>query len=80
MRELAVVPPEAQEMVAMSLGHLKRLLAKNINAERTKLNAATIAEMIVTFFVGLSLEQNLKEGRKTAHRKIKNLMRVIRSL
>ena len=80
MRELAVVPPEAQEMVAMSLGHLKRLLAKNIGAERTKLGADTIAEMIVTFFVGLSLEQNLKEGRRVARRKIKNLMCIIRSL
>jgi len=36
--------------------------------------------MIVTFFVGLSLEQNLKEGRMAARRKIKNLMGVIHSL
>ena len=80
MRELAVVPSEAQEMVAMTLGHLKRLLAKNISAERTRLDPDTIAEMVVTFFVGLSLEQNLKEGRRTTRRKLKNFMRVIRAL
>jgi hypothetical protein len=80
MRELAVVPPQAQEMVAMSLGHLKRLLAKNISAERTRLDPNTIAEMVVTLFVGLSLEQNLKEGRRAARPKLKNLMRIIRSL
>jgi len=79
MRELAVVPRGAQEMVTTSLGHLKRLLAKNISAERTRLDPDTIAEMVVTFFVGLSLEQNLKEGRWAARRKPKNLMRVIRS-
>ena len=79
MRELAVVP-QAQEMVAMSLGHLKRLLAKNISAERTRLDPNTIAEMVVTLFVGLSLEQNLKEGRRAARRKLRNLMRIIRSL
>jgi AcrR family transcriptional regulator len=80
MRELAVVPSEAQEMVTMSLAHLKRLLAKNISAERTRLKPDTIAEMIVTMFVGLSLEQNLKEGRRATRRKLKNLMRIIRSL
>jgi len=80
MRELAVVPQEAQEMVTMTLGHLKRLLTKNIRAERTRLDPNTIAEMVVTFFVGLSLEQNLKEGRKATRRKLKNLMCVIRSL
>ena len=80
MRELAVVPSEAQEMVTMTLGHLKRLLAKNISAERTKLDPDTIAEMVVTFFVGLSLEQNVKEGRRAAPRKLKSLMRIIRSL
>jgi len=62
--ELAVVPSEAHEMVTMTLSHLKRLLAKNISAERTRLDPDTIAEMVVTFFVGLSLEQNLKEGRR----------------
>jgi len=64
----------------MSLSRLKQLLAKNIAAEPTRLSADTIAEMIVTFFVGLALEQNLKEGRRAARRKIKNLMCVIRSL
>jgi len=50
------------------------------SASHRNANADTIAEMIVTFFVGLSLEQNLKEGRMAARRKIKNLMGVIHSL
>jgi hypothetical protein len=44
------------------------------------LDPNTIAEMVVTLFVGLSLEQNLKEGRRAARRKLENLMRIIRSL
>src|SRR5260221_5347581 len=55
MRELAVVPSKAQEMVAMTLRHLKRLLAKNIRAERTSLDSDTIAEMVLTFFFWVSL-------------------------
>jgi len=64
MRELAVVPSEAHEMVTMTLSHLKRLLAKKHKRRAHRLDPDTIAEMVVTFFVGLSLEQNLKEAER----------------
>jgi hypothetical protein len=36
--------------------------------------------MVLTFFTGLSVEQNLKSSRAATGRKVANLMRVLRSL
>jgi len=36
--------------------------------------------MVLTFFTGLSVEQNLKSSRANLGRKVDNLMRVLRSL
>ena len=36
--------------------------------------------MVLTFFTGLSLEQNLKSSRTNTGRKVDNLMRVLRRL
>jgi len=39
-----------------------------------------LASVILTFFAGLSVEQNLKPSRAATGRKVDNLMRVLRPL
>jgi hypothetical protein len=39
-----------------------------------------LAGMVMTFFAGLSVEQNLKSSRASFERKVDNLMQVLRSL
>ena len=80
MRELAILPPEAIEIVGQSRLQLKQLIAKNIEAEKPKANVDELAGMVLTFFTGLSMEQNLKSSRAATVRKVDNLMRVLRSL
>jgi AcrR family transcriptional regulator len=80
MRELAILPPEAIEILGQSRVQLKRLIAKNIEAEKPKANVDELAGMVLTFFAGLSMEQNLKSSRAATGRKVDNLMRVLRSL
>jgi len=79
MREFAILPPKAHEIVAESNAQLKRLLEKNIQAEGTKTNPRAIAEMVSTFLSGLCVEQNLKTDRASSERKIKNIMRMLRT-
>jgi TetR/AcrR family transcriptional regulator, copper-responsive repressor len=74
MRELAILPPAAIEILGRSRAQLKQLIAKNIEAEKPKLAAVELAGMVMTFFAGLSVEENLKSSRGGTGRKIDNLL------
>jgi TetR/AcrR family transcriptional regulator, copper-responsive repressor len=80
MRELAILPPAALEILGQGRVQLKQLIAKNIEVEKPKADVNDLASMVLTFFTGLSVEQNLKPSRAATGRKVDNLMRVLRSL
>jgi AcrR family transcriptional regulator len=80
MRELAILPPAALEILGHGRMQLKQLIAKNIEAEKTKVAAHDLAGMVMTFFAGLSVEQNLKSSRACIRRKVDDLMQILRSL
>jgi len=80
MRELAGLPAEAQEMISSSQQKLTRLLINNIEAENPKLDPGIIADVVLTFFDGFCIVQNLKSGKASSERKIRNLMQVVRNL
>jgi TetR/AcrR family transcriptional regulator, copper-responsive repressor len=80
MRELAILPPPAIEMLGQGRVKLKQLMAQNIETEKPKADVNDLAGIVLTFFTGLSVEQNLKPSRAATGRKVDNLMRVLRSL
>src|ERR1700737_3536949 len=80
MREFAILPDEAYGAVMENRALLQRLLAMNIEAEKPKMAASAIAEMVLSFFSGLCIERNLKSGKASSTRKIENFMTAIRSL
>ena len=80
IRELAILPPAAIEMLGHGRVQLKQLIARNIEAEKPKTDVNDLAGMVLTFFAGLSVEQNLKSSRAATGRKVDNLMQVLRSL
>lgn len=80
MRELAGLPPEAMELVTENRARLQTLVEMNVRAEETKLDAACIAEMVMTFFTGLCLEQNLGSDAEASGRKVWEFMKVVRGL
>ena len=80
MRELAILPPAAIEILGQGRLQLKQLIARNIEAEKRKADVDDLAGVVLTFFTGLSVEQNLKPSRAATLRKVDNLMRVLRSL
>ena len=80
MRELAILPPAALDILGQGRAQLKQLIARNIEAEKPKLAVDDLAGMVLTFFAGLSVEQNLKSSRATTGRKVDNLMKVLRNL
>jgi TetR/AcrR family transcriptional regulator, copper-responsive repressor len=80
MREFAILPPGAVSIITRSRSKLKQLIAKNIAAERPKMNADSVAELILTFFTGLSMEHNLSSSRASVARKIEDLMNIVQTL
>jgi TetR/AcrR family transcriptional regulator, copper-responsive repressor len=82
MREFAILPPEAVSIISRSRSRskLKQLIAKNIEVERPKVNADSLAELVLTFFTGLSMEHNLSLSRRSIVRKIDDLMNIVRTL
>jgi AcrR family transcriptional regulator len=80
MREFAILPPEAVTIITRSRNDLKQLIAKNIQVERPRMNADSLAELVLTFFTGLSMEHNLSSSRPSMVRKIDDLMKIVRAL
>jgi AcrR family transcriptional regulator len=80
MREFAILPPEAVGIITRSRSKLKQLIARNIQVERPKMNADSLAELVLTFFTGLSMEHNLSSSRSSVVRKIDELMKIVRAL
>jgi AcrR family transcriptional regulator len=80
MNQFAVLPPAAQEIVSKSRASLKDLIAKNVEAEKPVMKPMVLAEMILTFFTGISMEQHLKVSKTTMNRKVNDFMKVVRKL
>jgi TetR/AcrR family transcriptional regulator, copper-responsive repressor len=80
MNQFAVLPPAAQEIVSESRAFLKDLIARNVAAEKPALKPTVLAEMILTFFTGISMEQHLKGSKASMNRKVDDFMKVIRKL
>jgi len=80
MRECAILPPQAVAIITRSRSKLKQLIAKNIEVERPKMDADSLAELVLTFFTGLSMEHNLSSSRSSIVRKIEDLMDIVRTL
>ena len=80
MNQFALLPPAAQEIVEKSRTLLKQLIAKNVEAETSAMKPAVLAEMILTFFTGISMEQHLNVSKATMHRKVDDFMKAVRKL
>ena len=80
MRECAILPPEAVAIIHRSRSKLKQLLARNIETDRPGMNADCLAELVLVFFTGLSMEHNLSSTRPSMVSKIDDLMIIIRTL
>ena len=80
MNQFAVLPRAAQEVVSKSYAGLRYLIARNVEAEKPEMKPALLAEMILTFFTGISMEQHLRMSKASMNRKVDDFMKIIRKL
>jgi TetR/AcrR family transcriptional regulator, copper-responsive repressor len=80
MREVAVLPAEVQSIMVGNQELMKRLLIRNIKADLPDADAGLAADMVLTFFSGLCIEQNLGTKDSVATRKIAGLMKSLQQM
>jgi TetR/AcrR family transcriptional regulator, copper-responsive repressor len=86
MREFADLPPKARQIMVASVMKAHQLLIDNLAAARgSRDDNDSLAGLIVTFFSGICLEQNLGPDRARPDRaritkKIDAFMRLIRAI
>ena len=80
MNQFAVLPGAAQEVVSKSYAFLKDLIVRNIEVEKPEMKPRVLAEMILTFFTGISMEQHLRGSKASMYRKVDDFMKVVRKL
>jgi TetR/AcrR family transcriptional regulator, copper-responsive repressor len=80
MREFADLPPQARQIMVASIMKAHQLLIDNLAAARgSRDDNDSLAGLIVTFFSGICLEQNLGPDRARITKKIDAFMRLIRA-
>jgi AcrR family transcriptional regulator len=82
MREFSDLPPQARELMIESVMGTKRQLIRNLSAARGKSghNNDALAGLVLTFFSGICLEQNLHPTEKQITEKIAQFMQLIRAM
>ena len=80
MRESAILPRAAIDIIAQSRRKLMELITKNIEAEQPETEAQVLAELVLTFFTGLRMEHNVSSSRGGVVRKVDEFMKLIRHL
>ena len=80
MNQFAVLPRAAREIVSKGRAFLKDLIMRNVEAEKPIMKPTVLAEMILTFFTGITMEQHLKGSQASMNRKVDDFMKVVRKL
>jgi AcrR family transcriptional regulator len=80
MRESAILPQAAVDILTQSGRKLKELVAENIEAEQSEVKVDVLAELVLTIFTGLRMEQNVGSSYAGVVRKVEEFMKLIRKL
>jgi len=79
MREFADLPPKARQIMIANMTKAHQLLIDNLTAARGEAgDNESLADLIITFFCGICLEQNLGPDRTQITKKIETFMQLIR--
>ena len=81
MREFSDLPLKARQIMIANVMKAHQLLIDNLAAARgDRDDNDSLADLIVTFFCGICLQQNLGPDRERVTKKIEHFMRLIRGM
>jgi len=79
MPDLAVLPPRTHDVMTASQAGLRAAIAANIEVEQTRLPATVLADMVMVFFFGICIDQNMDADKAETTRKIGYFMEMLRA-
>ena len=81
MREFADIPPKTRQIMIANMTKAHQFLIDNLAAARGGTDDnESLADLIIMFFCGICLEQNLDPDRARITKKIDAFMRLIRAI
>ena len=81
MREFADLPPKARQIMVANMTKAHRLLIDNLTVKRGEAGAnQSLADLFITFFRGICLEQNLSPDRARVTKKTRHFMKLTRGM
>jgi hypothetical protein len=81
MREFSDLPPKARQLMIANVMKAHHLLIDNLAAARGDGDDNhSLAGLIITFFCGICVEQNLRPDRARITKKIEDFMQLIRGM
>ncbi|MGV8916281.1 MAG: TetR/AcrR family transcriptional regulator [Pseudomonas sp.] len=80
MREFSDLPSDVHDLVASVRARLKPLVVENIQAENPTMDADALAELVMVFFSGMCIEQNLASATLATNDRINSFMQAMRTL
>jgi len=81
MREFADLPPKARQIMIANMTKAHELLISNLTAARGEASDnESLADLIITFFCGICLGQNLNPDRAQVTKRIEHFMKLIRGM
>jgi AcrR family transcriptional regulator len=78
MRDVSMLPQRGREIIATNTDVLRKLLIKNIKAASSSPKAGEMADMVLTFFSGLCIEENLQPKDAATVRRSQSFMKFLR--
>ncbi|MDB5775988.1 MAG: regulatory protein TetR [Herbaspirillum sp.] len=79
IREVAMLPAQAQLILQESQAWLKQGIANNLAAEKTSMPVDALAEIVMIFYFGICMDQSNATTQEATTRKIDTFMQVMRA-
>jgi TetR/AcrR family transcriptional regulator, copper-responsive repressor len=79
LRELSDLPAAAKQLISDHLKRVKTAIAKNAEAGGSKVSPESLADMVMTFHSGMSMQQNVGVATNVAAERIGDFLSVIRT-
>ena len=79
MREVATLPKRALTLIEEHNEAIRRSLIENLAAVMPRKNATVSAELVLTYFSGLCIEENLSPSKAQVEARIAGFLKAIRA-
>ncbi len=80
MRETGLLPPRALKVLQENRLEIRKLFLGNIRAQKTRMDAGKVADLVITYFSGFCIEQNLRLSKADQLKAVEAFLKAMKAL